>query len=110
MLPHSPVWRIQFKHKTAAAEPDCCPLCSAGILGTPMPRRDGIDTAMTMSADDLRASRGRQSRRGANAMRPGGLDALADQSRRPHVSPGRIAPDLEALICEMRRHHRRWGA
>ena len=40
----------------------------------------------------------------------GGLDALADQSRRPHVSPGRIAPDVEALICEMRRHHRRWGA
>lgn len=40
----------------------------------------------------------------------GGLDALADQSRRPHFSPGRIAPDVEALICEMRRHHRRWGA
>ncbi|WP_193045861.1 IS481 family transposase [Mycolicibacterium baixiangningiae] len=40
----------------------------------------------------------------------GGLDALADQSRRPHSSPGRISPDVEALICEMRRHHRRWGA
>ena len=40
----------------------------------------------------------------------GGLDALADQSRRPHSSPARIAPDVEALICEMRRHHRRWGA
>lgn len=40
----------------------------------------------------------------------GGLDALADQSRRPHSSPGRIAADVEALICEMRRHHRRWGA
>lgn len=40
----------------------------------------------------------------------GGLDALADQSRRPHSSPGRIPPDVEALICEMRRHHRRWGA
>ena len=38
------------------------------------------------------------------------MDALADQSRRPHSSPGRIAPDVEALICEMRRHHRRWGA
>jgi len=33
-----------------------------------------------------------------------------DQSRRPHSSPGRIAADVEALICEMRRHHRRWGA
>ena len=40
----------------------------------------------------------------------GGLDGLADQSRRPHCSPGRIAADIEALICEMRRHHRRWGA
>ncbi len=40
----------------------------------------------------------------------GGLEALADQSRRPHSSPGRISPDVEALICEMRRHHRRWGA
>ncbi|MGU3497942.1 IS481 family transposase [Mycobacterium sp. C31M] len=40
----------------------------------------------------------------------GGLDGLADQSRRPHCSLGRISPDVEALICEMRRHHRRWGA
>ena len=40
----------------------------------------------------------------------GGLDGLADQSRRPHSSPGRIGADIEALICEMRRHHRRWGA
>ena len=40
----------------------------------------------------------------------GGLDALSDQSRRPHSSPGRIPPDVEAMICEMRRHHRRWGA
>jgi transposase InsO family protein len=39
-----------------------------------------------------------------------GLDGLADQSRRPHSSPGRIDADVEALICEMRRHHRRWGA
>jgi transposase InsO family protein len=28
----------------------------------------------------------------------------------PHASPGRIDADLEALICETRRHHRRWGA
>ncbi|MDV2474333.1 IS481 family transposase [Rhodococcus zopfii] len=39
-----------------------------------------------------------------------GLDGLADRSRRPHSSPNRIPPDTEALICEMRRHHRRWGA
>ena len=40
----------------------------------------------------------------------GGLGGLADRSRRPHFSPGRISADVEALICEMRRHHRRWGA
>ncbi len=40
----------------------------------------------------------------------GGLDGLSDRSRRPHFSPGRIPPDVEAVICEMRRHHRRWGA
>jgi transposase InsO family protein len=40
----------------------------------------------------------------------GGLGGLADRSRRPHCSPGRISADVEALICEMRRHHRRWGA
>jgi transposase len=39
-----------------------------------------------------------------------GLDGLAERSRRPHASPGRIDADLEALICETRRHHRRWGA
>jgi hypothetical protein len=37
------------------------------------------------------------------------LDALAVQSRRPHCSLDRISPDVEALICEMRRHHH-WGA
>ncbi|WP_237720646.1 MULTISPECIES: hypothetical protein [Rhodococcus] len=31
-------------------------------------------------------------------------------SRRPHSSPRRISPDVEALICEMRRRHRRWSA
>nr|WP_240355732.1 helix-turn-helix domain-containing protein [Mycobacterium bourgelatii] len=39
-----------------------------------------------------------------------GLDGLADQSRRPHSSPGRISAEVEALICETRRNHRRWGA
>lgn len=39
-----------------------------------------------------------------------GLDGLLDSSRRPHSSPLRIHADVEALICEMRRHHRRWGA
>ncbi|MDV6296727.1 IS481 family transposase [Rhodococcus aetherivorans] len=39
-----------------------------------------------------------------------GVDGLSDRSRRPHSSPTRIDPAVEALICEMRRQHRRWGA
>ncbi len=39
-----------------------------------------------------------------------GLNGLASRSRRPHSSPGRTSPEVEALICELRRHHRRWGA
>ena len=39
-----------------------------------------------------------------------GLVGLEPRSRRPRVSPGRIAPLLEAEICELRRRHPRWGA
>jgi transposase InsO family protein len=39
-----------------------------------------------------------------------GLAGLADRSSRPRSSPTRTAAEMEALICEMRRHHRRWGA
>jgi len=40
----------------------------------------------------------------------GGLDGLRERSRRPHSSPHRIPTAVEALICELRREHRRWGA
>jgi transposase InsO family protein len=39
-----------------------------------------------------------------------GMPGLADRSRRPHSSPTRLPADIEALICEMRRQHPRWGA
>jgi transposase-like protein len=39
-----------------------------------------------------------------------GLEGLRDRSRRPHSSPHRISAEMEALICELRREHRRWGA
>ncbi|MFG1755237.1 IS481 family transposase [Streptosporangium sandarakinum] len=39
-----------------------------------------------------------------------GLDGLADRSSRPHTSPTRIPAAVEALICELRRNHPRWGA
>jgi transposase len=39
-----------------------------------------------------------------------GLPGLADRSRRPLSSPGRLDPEVEASICELRREHPRWGA
>jgi transposase InsO family protein len=39
-----------------------------------------------------------------------GMPGLADRSRRPRSSPGRLSGEIEALICQMRREHPRWGA
>ena len=40
----------------------------------------------------------------------GGIDGLRDVSRRPRTSPSRLAAETEALVCELRRAHPRWGA
>jgi transposase InsO family protein len=42
--------------------------------------------------------------------RAGGIDGLRDASRRPRTSPSRLAAEAEALVCELRRAHPRWGA
>ncbi|OBI95751.1 transposase [Mycobacterium alsense] len=39
-----------------------------------------------------------------------GMAGLIDRSRRPHNSPTKLHADVEALICQMRREHPRWGA
>jgi transposase InsO family protein len=39
----------------------------------------------------------------------GGLAALADRSHRPATCAHQIPPELEALICEIRRKHPGWG-
>jgi len=39
-----------------------------------------------------------------------GMPGLSDRSRRPRSSPRRLAAELEALICDLRRRHPRWGA
>jgi transposase InsO family protein len=38
-----------------------------------------------------------------------GLDGLADRSHAPRQHPWRIPAETEALICELRRVHGRWG-
>src|SRR4051812_43536406 len=40
----------------------------------------------------------------------GGLDGLREVARRPRTSPDRLLAATEAMICEMRRSHRHWGA
>src|SRR4051812_2258979 len=42
--------------------------------------------------------------------RDAGLAGLADRSRRPRSSPSRVAAEVEARVCELRRAHPRWGA
>jgi transposase InsO family protein len=39
----------------------------------------------------------------------GGIKALEDQSHRVHQCPHRIDASVEALVCELRRDHPRWG-
>lgn len=43
-------------------------------------------------------------------MSPLGWKGLKERSRRPGTMPTRIAAEVEALICQMRRAHPRWGA
>jgi transposase InsO family protein len=38
-----------------------------------------------------------------------GLGGLVDRSRRPDSCPHQLSAELEALICELRREHPRWG-
>jgi transposase InsO family protein len=39
-----------------------------------------------------------------------GVPGLVDRSRRPKSSPSRVDAGIEALICQLRREHPRWGA
>ena len=41
--------------------------------------------------------------------RDGGIDGLADQSHAPRSHPWRISAEVEAVICDLRSSHRRWG-
>ena len=41
--------------------------------------------------------------------RTGGLEALADRSHRPDSCPHQMPAEVEARLCELRRHHPGWG-
>ena len=38
-----------------------------------------------------------------------GLTGLADHSHRPRSQPRQLDAEIEALICQLRRGHPRWG-
>jgi transposase InsO family protein len=38
-----------------------------------------------------------------------GLGGLADRSRRPSSCPHQVSAGIEAVVCEMRREHPKWG-
>jgi transposase InsO family protein len=42
--------------------------------------------------------------------RDGGLSGLADRSHRTRSCPHRASSEVEALVCELRRAHPKWGA
>jgi transposase InsO family protein len=42
--------------------------------------------------------------------RDGGLAGLADRSQRPRSSPNQASAQVEALVCDLRRAHPKWGA
>jgi transposase InsO family protein len=39
----------------------------------------------------------------------GGLGGLMDRSRRPESCPHQVSTEIEAVVCELRREHPRWG-
>jgi len=39
----------------------------------------------------------------------GGLEALAGRSHRPNSCPHQMPAEIEAHLCELRRHHPHWG-
>jgi transposase InsO family protein len=39
----------------------------------------------------------------------GGLGGLMDRSRRPGSCPHQVSAEVEAVVCELRRDHPRWG-
>ena len=41
--------------------------------------------------------------------RDSGIDGLADRSPAPKAHPWRISAEVEAVICDLRSSHRRWG-
>lgn len=73
-----------------------------------LPRSTTAHRSATLPNDS--ASPDKPSQRGSNDATTRVSTDLSTRREKPPTNANRIHSDIEALICEMRRNHRRWGA
>jgi transposase InsO family protein len=84
-----PGWQVEHRYRAVMEVLDGSPVSEVAV-------RYGVSRQSVYSWRDRYAA--------------GGIDGLRDASRRPRTSPSRLPAGTEALVCELRRAHPRWGA
>ena len=84
-----PGWQVEHRYRAVMEVLDGSPVSEVAV-------RYGVSRQSVYSWRDRYAA--------------GGIDGLRDASRRPRTSPSRLPAETEALVCELRRAHPRWGA
>ena len=84
-----PGWQVEHRYRAVMEVLDGSPVSEVAV-------RYGVSRQSVYSWRDRYAA--------------GGIDGLRDVSRRPRTSPSRLPAEVEALVCELRRAHPRWGA
>jgi transposase InsO family protein len=84
-----PGWQVEHRYRAVMEVLDGSPVSEVAV-------RYGVSRQSVYSWRDRYAA--------------GGIDGLRDASRRPRTSPSRLPAEVEALVCELRRAHPRWGA
>jgi transposase InsO family protein len=84
-----PGWQVEHRYRAVMEVLDGSPVSEAAV-------RYGVSRQSVYSWRDRYAA--------------AGIDGLREVSRRPRTSPSRLAAEVEALVCELRRAHPRWGA
>ena len=84
-----PGWQVEHRYRAVMEVLDGSPVSEVAV-------RYGVSRQSVYSWRDRYAA--------------GGIDGLRDVSRRPRTSPSRLPAETEALVCELRRAHPRWGA
>ncbi|WP_300605988.1 IS481 family transposase [Trebonia sp.] len=84
-----PGWQVEHRYRAVMEVLDGSPVSEVAV-------RYGVSRQSVYSWRDRYAA--------------GGIDGLRDGSRRPRTSPSRLPAEVEALVCELRRTHPRWGA